>query len=65
MKIRVVKNPELVAKIREALKKTGGHCPCKAEFTEDTRCPCKDFRENGIPGETCYCGLYEMLEDDE
>lgn len=63
MKIRLNSDADLVAKIREALKKTGNHCPCRADFTPDTLCPCKDFRENGKPGEFCYCGLYEMVED--
>lgn len=58
MKIRLNDDKELVEKIRIALRKTGNHCPCRAQFTDETLCPCKEFRENTPVGETCYCGLY-------
>lgn len=60
MRIRVSDNKELVEEIREKIKENGGYCPCRLEQTEDTRCMCKEFRdqierrENG----ECHCGLY-------
>lgn len=42
---------ELVAAIRA----NDGYCPCQFEKTEDTKCPCKTYREEGV----CECGLYE------
>lgn len=54
----VKQNPdrEYVAEIRKRLKENGGFCPCKLERNPDTKCMCKEFREQeeGI----CHCGLY-------
>ena len=40
--------------IQEGLKSTGGYCPCSIVQNEDTKCPCKNFRENG----DCHCMLW-------
>lgn len=39
-----------------AVKANEGYCPCKLLKTVDTRCMCKEFREQkeGL----CHCGLY-------
>lgn len=56
MKIR--QNPdkalarELLLKVRE----NGGYCPCSLVKNEDTKCPCKAFREQEHG--SCHCGLY-------
>ena len=47
---------------QDGLKKTGGYCPCRIERTPDTKCMCKDFREQTEPGE-CYCGRFEKVVD--
>lgn len=47
----------LVKDIRERLKENGGYCPCKLIKNEDTKCMCKEFREQNEPG-FCHCGLY-------
>ena len=60
MRIKVSKDKELVANIRAKLKSNGGFCPCRLEHTEDTKCPCKEFREQES-GE-CHCGLYEKTQ---
>lgn len=49
---------ETVAEISAALKANGGYCPCAIEKTPDTKCRCKEFREQTTPG-LCHCGLYE------
>ena len=59
MKIRVNPDPDMqdvVVKVRAALKENGGYCPCRVEHNEDTKCMCKEFRqqESGM----CHCGLY-------
>jgi len=56
MAIRLSEDKELVQEIREKLKKNGGYCPCRIERTEDTKCICKEFREQKS-GE-CHCGLF-------
>lgn len=57
MKTKLNPNEDRVRQIREALKSNGGYCPCRIDQTPDTKCPCKEFREQKIPGE-CHCGLY-------
>ena len=65
----VIQNPneEIVKVVKEGLKRTGGYCPCRREQTEDTRCICKEFREQiadpNFEG-FCHCMLYyKSLEE--
>ena len=59
---RIVVNPneEIAASIRWSLKQNGWYCPCRTERTPDTKCPCKEFREQ-TTGE-CHCGLYIKVD---
>lgn len=57
MKIIVNPDKEVVKEVREGLKRTGGYCPCRVVKNENTKCLCKEFREQICEGE-CYCGLY-------
>ena len=64
MAIKLSEDKDLVQEIRIKLKENGGYCPCKIQHTEDTKCMCKNFREqiaNGVIGECC-CGLYSVVE---
>lgn len=61
MRIKVSENKELVKEIRAKLKESGGYCPCQIEKNEDTKCICKEFREQKS-GE-CHCGLYFKYEE--
>ena len=45
MKIELNKDEIVVNLIKEGLKKNGGYCPCKLQKTEDTKCMCKEFKE--------------------
>lgn len=45
---------EIVTKMVE---ENGGYCPCAVQKTEDTKCICKEFREQ-TEG-TCRCGRYK------
>ena len=45
MKIKLNPDTEIVNTIKEGLKKTGGYCPCRREKTDDTKCMCREFRE--------------------
>lgn len=60
MKIKLSKNKGLVSEIQAKLKETGGYCPCKLEKSADTKCMCKEFREQAS-GE-CHCGLYVKID---
>lgn len=61
MRIKVSDNKELVKDIRTKIKENGGYCPCRIERNEDTKCICKEFREQKS-GE-CHCGLYFKYEE--
>ena len=54
--IKLNENKELVKSIKEKLKENNGFCPCRLVKNEDTKCMCKEFREQ-TEGE-CHCGLY-------
>ena len=60
MKIKLSDNKELVAEIKQKLKESNGYCPCRLTQNEDTKCPCKEFREQTEAGE-CHCGLYVKI----
>ncbi len=60
--MNIVQNPdkEFVAEIKHALKENNGYCPCSIMKNADTKCRCKEFRdqiERGEPG-ACHCGLW-------
>ena len=61
MKILLNPDAEVAAMVKEGLKKNGGYCPCRRERTEDTKCMCREFREQ-IADENyegfCHCILY-------
>lgn len=52
---------EMLEEIELAIKNNDGYCCCKFEKTEDTLCPCKEFRESKQLGE-CECGRYIKTE---
>jgi ferredoxin-thioredoxin reductase catalytic subunit len=51
-------NPDAdhVTTILEGITSLNGHCPCVPAYThsEDTICPCKNFREK----DECHCELF-------
>ena len=61
MKIRLNENEEIVKAVKDGLARTGGYCPCVRERSEDTKCMCKQFREQikdlDFEG-YCHCMLY-------
>ena len=40
-----------------------GYCPCAIERTPDTKCMCKEFREQESEG-PCHCGRYMKVVDE-
>ena len=61
MKIELNPDTEIVNTIKEGLKRTGGYCPCRREKTDDTRCMCKEFKEQIANPDFegfCHCMLY-------
>lgn len=55
--VRLNPDKETVIDIRKRLKDNNGYCPCSLIKTPDTKCMCKDFREQETSG-MCHCGLY-------
>ena len=48
--------------VANAVEKNDGYCPCSLVKVEDTKCMCKEFREQDHPGK-CHCGRYEKVEE--
>jgi len=44
--------------ILDSIDKNGGYCPCQAGKDADTKCHCKDFKQNKKIGEPCICKIY-------
>ena len=61
MAVRLNDNKEVVKTIKDGLKKNGGYCQCRIEKNEDTKCMCKEFRDQikdpNFEG-YCHCMLY-------
>lgn len=53
---------DTVASVLEGLTKNEGYCPRHTERTPDTKCLCKEFREETPVNETCPCGLHKKIE---
>lgn len=53
--VRLNTDKEIVDMVRNALKKSGGFCPCQL----GAKCPCDKFKniEKGF----CNCELYEKI----
>lgn len=56
MSVKINPDKEYAAEVKKRLKENNGFCPCRLEKTPDTKCMCKEFREQeeGM----CHCGLY-------
>ena len=66
MAVRLNTDAEVVANIREGLKRTGGYCPCRIQRTEENRCICQEFKDQiADPNYEgyCHCMLYYKEKD--
>lgn len=54
-------NQNARAGLLKALLERGGYCPCQPNQSEDTMCPCKNYREDG----KCICGLFTKVPPQE
>lgn len=61
MRIELNPDKEFVKEFREKLKANDGYCPCRVVKTPETKCMCKEFKEQK-EGE-CHCGLYIKFKD--
>ena len=61
MKITQNLDKDFVKQMLKALKENSNYCPCKIEKTKDTKCMCKEFRDQIRDPEFegfCHCMLY-------
>ncbi len=60
-KIRLNDDREVVAHVKEGLKRTGGFCPCRTERKPEYKCICEEFKAQIADPEFegyCHCKLY-------
>lgn len=50
---------EINTAFRAAVEANDGYCLCMVERNQDTKCMCKDFREQEIG--RCHCGRFEKV----
>lgn len=65
--MKIIQNPDedYAAEVRKKIKGNNGYCPCKLFKNKDTKCRCKEFRDQvsaGISG-SCHCGLWIAISD--
>ena len=60
-KVRLNEDSEVVATVKEGLKRTGGYCPCRLERKPEYKCICEEFKaqiqDPDFEG-YCHCRLY-------
>ncbi len=61
-------NDGMSAEDRKALqgriRDNGGYCVCAIDKNPDTKCMCREFREDIASG-PCHCGLYKKIAKTE
>lgn len=48
---------EVNPSVKTLVDLNGGYCPCAVLKNEDTKCMCKEFKEQTTTGE-CLCGRF-------
>ena len=61
MKNKRLKIVEINPALREDVAACNGYCPCAIWQTPNTKCMCKEFRDQKTPGE-CHCGRFAKVE---
>lgn len=61
--MEVKKGPKYDEITKLLKEETDGYCPCKLDRTEDTKCICKEFRDQMEKNEKgkCHCQRYEIV----
>jgi hypothetical protein len=60
VEVKALKIIEVNPSIKENVEANNGYCPCAIWQNPDTKCMCKDFREQDEPG-LCHCGRFEKV----
>lgn len=61
-KEKTLKIREIDPSFKKLVIENGGYCPCMVHKTPDTKCMCKEFRDQKTHG-PCHCGRYEKYEE--
>jgi hypothetical protein len=63
--MKIIPNPDTdkYAEATVAVYNNGGFCPCLWEKTDNTKCPCKEFREQKTEG-LCNCGRFMKVRNE-
>ena len=60
-KVRLNEDREIVARVKEGLKRKEGYCPCRLEIKPEYKCICDEFKaqiqDPDFEG-YCHCQLY-------
>ena len=67
MKVRKNADSTVAAEIQAAIKENDGYCPCRVIKTPDTKCMCKEFRDQIEDPEFegyCHCELYYKSKEE-
>lgn len=61
-KLKIIPNPDTIKYITmtKAVEDNFGYCPCMIDQTRNSKCICKDFREQETEGE-CHCGRFVKI----
>ena len=51
---------EVNREVKKLVDENNGYCPCTIVKNEDTKCMCKQFKEQTTPG-LCHCGRFEKV----
>ena len=66
--MKIIQNPDdaYVSEMMKSLRENNNYCPCSIVRNKDTKCQCKDFRDQVERGEQgyCSCGLYCAVEEE-
>ena len=66
MAVRLNPDKAIVETVRKGLEARGGYCPCVLKKTPDTKCMCKEFRDQIKDPDFegfCHCRLYYKEKD--
>lgn len=55
---------EIDKSIKALVDANNGYCPCMVVKNEDTKCMCKEFRQQTTAGK-CHCGRFEKVDTSE
>lgn len=61
MAVRLNEDKAIVERVKEGLRARDGYCPCVLQKSEDTKCMCREFREQIADPDFegyCHCMLY-------